>query len=184
MMTRELEVSILAAPLLAIDRRVLSQAWYSALGLAPQPRRLVERCERHAKTFAYLVERGRRLGPSTQPVKADSRPASTPQRAANRPSREGVGAHPRSPRAPLAVRIERAFAAAPARPKRATFSLGRGNARVHVLLQTKANCTILVALCRPEVRTIVGGALAEARVALAARGIGLRVRLRGDLDVL
>ena len=34
MMTQQLEVSILAAPLAAIDRRVLSQAWYSALRLA------------------------------------------------------------------------------------------------------------------------------------------------------
>ncbi len=31
-MTQQLEVSILAAPLAAIDRRVLSQAWYAALG--------------------------------------------------------------------------------------------------------------------------------------------------------
>lgn len=184
MMTRELEVSILAAPLMAIDRRALSQAWYSALGLAPQARGCVERRERHAKAFAYLVERGRRIRPSTQPIKPNPRPASTPHRGASGPSREGIGAHPRSPRAPLAVRIERAFAGAPDKPKRATFSLGRGSARVHVLLQTKADCTILVALCRPEVRTIVGGALAQARVALAARGIGLRVRLRGDLDVL
>ena len=34
MMTQQLEVSILAAPLAAIDRRALSQAWYSALHLA------------------------------------------------------------------------------------------------------------------------------------------------------
>lgn len=174
----------MAAPLLAIDRRALSQAWYSALGFAPRPHGLVERCESHAKAFAYLVERERRVRPTTQPAKPNSRPASAPHRGASRPSREGVGAHPRLPRAPLAARIERAFAGAPGRPKRATFSLGRGNARVHVLLQTKADCTILVAFCRPEVRAIVGGALAEARVALAARGIGLRVRLRGDLDVL
>ena len=41
MMTQQLEVSILAAPLAAIDRRALSQAWYSALHLARPDRRLV-----------------------------------------------------------------------------------------------------------------------------------------------
>ncbi len=34
MMTQQLHVSILAAPLAAIDPRALSQAWYSALRLA------------------------------------------------------------------------------------------------------------------------------------------------------
>src|SRR6202034_3463065 len=41
MMTQQLEVSILAAPLAAIDRRALSQAWYSALHLATPDRRAV-----------------------------------------------------------------------------------------------------------------------------------------------
>jgi hypothetical protein len=79
-------------------------------------------------------------------------------------------------RALLAERIERTFAKAATAPKRATFSMGRGAARVHVILQTSRTGIVLLALCHPDMRVTVARALAQARVALAARGIGIELR--------
>jgi hypothetical protein len=72
MMTQQLEVSILAAPLAAIDRRALSQAWYSALHLARPDRSPVP---------------PRECGPCTlaAPVKA------APKRDAQSPAPRGAG---------------------------------------------------------------------------------------------
>lgn len=175
MMTHELEVSVVAAPLEAIDRRVLSQAWYSALHLAAPERRF--RSDTATRRWSRRPPACRR--PPMQPHELPA-PYLRPL-----PSLRATGAHvvdapaPRqSPQSRLAFRIERAFTAAMT-PKRATFSLGRGNARVHVVLRTTPTRTMLIALCRPELRADVGKALAQARVALAARGIALDVSKLG-----
>jgi hypothetical protein len=86
----------------------------------------------------------------------------------------------RKRRSPLAERIERAFSDPRGYPKRVTFSLGRGGARFHIILQIKNEQTTLLALCRPELRAVVGPALERARVALAARGIGVEMLGAGD----
>jgi hypothetical protein len=178
MMTHELEVSVVAAPLEAIDPRMLSQAWYSALNLAAPARRIPthsiapQRATKAAPAYRLIATRGRRAAPpylyrrrSLRAVRRDAR-AGEPQ------------ALRRSPQSRLAARIERTFAGTSV-PRRATFSLGPGNARVHVVLQTTPTRTMLVALCRPELRADVGQALAQARMALAARGIRLDVRKLG-----
>jgi hypothetical protein len=172
-------VSIIAAPLAAIDRRALSQAWYAALQRAPRSR----------TTPATL----RAAVPALAPVRTREDVASalgsrTPQCFArlgnDKPARgtvtgDGIGPHVRCRlRSQLAQRIERVFSDSRAELRRATFSLGRGNVRVHVILQTRGGRTILLALCPPEVRAIVARALSDVRFALAARGIGLAVRAR------
>jgi hypothetical protein len=176
MMTHELEVSILAAPLAQMDRRALSQAWYTALRLAPNAA--------IAPQQAARGDAARVLGASRRFV--ENRKSTGPANVAAAPARfcvpsrgsigcvevHGVG---RSRRLPLAERIARVFAGSPTCVKRATFSLGRGNARVHVILQTIGERPTLLALCRPELRTIVGRALAQARLALARRGIGVEL---------
>jgi hypothetical protein len=177
MMTAQLEVSILAAPVAAIDPRALSQAWYSALRFGPHASpAFVTRT--HADRTQTLADR------SMSPAAAQalrSRQCDRPRAAAERPQRRAVSAGEswnnalryRAARTLLAERIERAFAGSNAQPKRATFSMGRGTARVVVILQTKGKRTVLLALCRPELRSVVGRALAEARCALAARGFGI-----------
>jgi hypothetical protein len=80
----------------------------------------------------------------------------------------------RSPRSPLAGRIENALFSPRSQAKRASFTIGRG--RVHVVLQSKGDRVTLVALCSPALRGIVARALAQARFALAARGV------RGELE--
>lgn len=176
MMTHELEVSILAAPLAQMDRRALSQAWYTALRLAsngniagarPTPVRV-------APALRVVYPFTERLKPGA-PSSVAAAATTSHSRRATLVSDDVQSLAARVRRFTLAERIERAFVGAPMRPKRATFSLGRGSARVHIILQTIGDRPILVALCRPEVRTVVGRALAEARLALARRGIGLEL---------
>lgn len=180
MMTQQLEVSILAAPLAAIDRRVLSQAWYSALGLVPQDQRICAvRCPVPARSGACgqarpqdASETARRTGvgsPRVHVARAERSVVSNDEAKASVLRRRPL----------LAARIERAFAGPPSHPKRATFSMGRGSARVHVILQTSGGHATLLAICRPELRAVVGRALAQARFALAARGIGVELQSSG-----
>ena len=182
MMTHDLEVSILAAPLAQMDRGALSQAWYTALRLGPNARAGSSRavaapppvsCESYS--FFEKCATPRAAKPSSP--SATHLPA---RRLATGLDEMCRSARP-ARRATLAERIERAFAGAPQPAKRATFSLGRGNARVHIVLQTIGERPTLLALCRPELRTLVGRALAQARLALARRGIGVDLCALGDV---
>jgi len=176
MMTQQLQVSIIAAPIAALDRRALSQAWYSALGFTSQ-----------SKTRAELSAHRALNG---QPR---SQPGAVPVSLRHRAVADAPGSHARmfwrsatvsdeerltlsrgrDVRAALAKKIEAAFCAPRSFPKRSTFSMGRGSARIHIVLQTNGSSTMLLALCRPELRAVVTRALAQARLALAARGLGV-----------
>jgi hypothetical protein len=183
MMTQQLEVSILAAPLAAIDRRALSQAWYSALHLARPDRSPVPPRECGPCTLAAPVKAApKRDAQSPAPRGAGTSVARSVQTKASK-----ITAQPSPPKipadrdaVPLSLRIERRFAYSASQIKRATFSMGRGEARVHVILQTNGNVATLVALCRPQMRTVVARALAHARFALAARGFILDLEMRGE----
>ncbi|MBV8066992.1 MAG: hypothetical protein JO113_03365 [Candidatus Eremiobacteraeota bacterium] len=178
MMTRELEVSILAAPLAAIDRRELSQAWYSALRLAtPQCAGGVRHCSGRTGPLAEVVQIRARGSASDRNAGIDARCARFSRCESSRPAEEEDLSRAQRSRSSLARRIERTFADARSRPKRATFSLGRGNARVHIMLQSTGTSAMLLALCRPEVRAVVRDALAQARALLAARGISLELHI-------
>jgi hypothetical protein len=178
MMTQQLEVSILAAPLAAIDRRALPQAWYSALHLA-RPQVLAQTlpvrhlCALRCAAKPACPARGEIGG--TARSQTQSR-----QQIGSRSSRIAVshafGEPPNRVVGPLSKQVESKFSHPTVRLRRATFSLGRGNARVHVMLQSNGNRITLVALCRPEMRVVVAQALAQARVALAARGIPVERR--------
>jgi hypothetical protein len=183
-MTEQLEVSILAAPLAAIDRRTLSQAWYCALRLArdegsPATANLGE--PETAVVHVLVRPRNKMLGPSRW------RPATSPPKPAEAKTTvtyagwEARNAIARSSHTPLAQRIERVFSEPSAQVKRATFSIGQGRARVHVILQTKRGSATLVAICRPEARALVARALAQARLILATRGIGVELETKGVL---
>jgi hypothetical protein len=179
MMTQQLNVSILAAPLEAIDRRALSQAWYSALRFAA-----------HHPAAALAVPS--RSPGRTAPPSIQSRATAPPRgshtqafsvRALPRKSEANGGGdgrrylpRRRTDREPLAARIERAFSSYGSPARRATFSLGRGSVRVHVILQTRGGHTALLAICPPQARAVVSRALTQARSALAARGVGIELR--------
>lgn len=180
MMTQELEVSILAAPLAAIDRRALSQAWYSALHLArpdrsAEPARACGPCTVSPLREAVPKRDAACAAPGCAETHVRRSVQTKPLRVTAQASPDRVSADRRA--APLSRRIERRFARSTTRIERATFSMGRGAARVHVILQTNGNVATLVALCRPEMRTVVARALAQARFALATRGFVLDLQM-------
>jgi hypothetical protein len=180
MMTQQLGASILCAPLAAIDRRALSQAWYSALRLAREP---------HAPATPAPV----RPQQPESAARPDLKAAVTPWRRGVVPERAGsasVGSRPSGPvaesaadrralRSRLARDIQRALLDPRSALKRATFTIGREGARVHVVLQTRGDRVCLVAFCPPAQRASVARALAQARFALASRGIVVNLETRG-----
>jgi hypothetical protein len=181
MMTEQLEMSILAAPLAAIDRRVLSQAWYAALRFGREEPRGSSTVSRAPLRETSCVP-PRDAWPARRPVAVRAGFASAARSRAIGPRvPEQIecarSRAVRSPRPELAGAIEKAFGDAALR--RATFSVGRGSARIVVVLQTRGNRTTLIALCRPHLCAAVARALARARVALAARGIGVELRPHG-----
>ncbi|MGD0967527.1 MAG: hypothetical protein ABR949_04490 [Candidatus Aquilonibacter sp.] len=174
MITQQLDYSILTAPLAAIDRRALSQAWYSALHLARSvsPAANVPQHLLKARTAEAVTQRVHIAGTAhrAQPLASSPRGAGRSRMKVEAPERRAV-------RSPLARRIERTFLD-PARPvRRATFSVAGTRdgkrARVHVALQSGASGMRLVAVCPAALRAVVARALDQARYALALRGISL-----------
>ncbi|MBV9233713.1 MAG: hypothetical protein JO030_06705 [Candidatus Eremiobacteraeota bacterium] len=176
-MTEQLQVSILAAPLAALDRRALSQAWYSALRLGQDsvrragPRHAAQRADNNVARLPRAVTALRSREPSQTPTRAIARVREHDPFDTGEPPRR------RAARRSLAVAIEEAFAHQRTRVRRATFSMGPRGARVHVLLQTRGGVPTLIALCSPEQSRRVSAALAQARQTLAARGFVTEFRL-------
>jgi|SRR5579872_1989652 len=173
MMTQQLELSVVSAPLAAIDRRALSQAWFSALRLAHDPP--ASATPRATRPQATAVERSRPDVPRTGDVPRESSIVRSTRETDRRVKRGEVLIERRAPRSPLARKIERVFLDPRTRIQRATFSVNGTRARMHVTLQTNGQRMRLVAICPPAVRTEVTQALAQARYALASRGIDLTV---------
>jgi hypothetical protein len=176
MMTQQLGFSILTAPIAALDRRALSQAWYSALYLARDPASPAAQAKQ--PPGGAVAQTSGSVEPKRDPkrerlqLKATAASEHAPVRAQPREVDR------RSLRSPLARKIERAFLRPAPRPVRSTFTLG-GEARVHVTLQSAGGGLRLIAVCAPRCREAVARALEEARYALAARGISLDARVGG-----
>jgi hypothetical protein len=171
--SEQLHLSVLSAPLAACDRRSLSQAWYSALyrGAPQSPQSGPPAPE---ATPAAAREQHQKYAAS--PARREAQPqtaAPVPERAQTR----GVPPERRGAASPLARKIVRTFCAARRRAGAATFSLDGRQGRVRVLLRADGSHVKLVALCAPANRARVAAALAQARFALAARGI------RADLHI-
>ncbi len=171
MMTQELNVCVLSAPLAAIDRRALSQAWYSALHCASE--------DRHPQAEPARFRLVECDGDFTMPQRAlqrraDARTAQLADESRKPNSRTrvrcaGCESDRRARRSSLARRIERKFPNPRAGSQRSTFSAG--GKRVHVLVQSSAGRVRLVAVCPLSLRETVAQALAQARFALASRGM-------------
>lgn len=172
-----LNFSIVSAPLAQVDRRALSQAWYSALygdgaraaQAKPAPQRGTMPDEprdlpRHEAATARPPARDVRFA-----VKRDA--AVLPKTVAVLPER-------RSARSPLARRIERRFLHPSAKPSAATFALDGAAGRVQILLKGAGPNVQLVAICAPAARAQVCAALAQARYNLASRGLALAAETR------
>lgn len=174
----QLQFSVLSAPVASLDRRTLSQAWYSALYGAGERSRVagrasaLETARGHnacPKPPALAQANGLRTSPRSQ----------TPLRA---PTGASAGVPPecerRAPHSILARKIERTFLQPKNPARKASFSLEGEHGRVHVILQSHGSRTKLVAVCSPGARAHVAQALAHARYALALRGVELEPDVR------
>ncbi len=174
MMTQQIGFSVLSAPLAAIDRRALSQAWYSALHCAraqgraarpvPDPLRASVEAEGGAVRAGEVDDRSRSHAVATERRAAERCGESRDRCAPNVPER-------RLARSALSQKIERTLLLPAKRAERATFTVDGTNARVHVTLQGAEGELRLVAVCPPALYARVARALEEARYALAARGL-------------
>ncbi len=163
---------VLGAPLAAVDRRALSQAWYSALHLARS----------HSSPAGAGTRSSAPAGPAAAAHAAASagrgavarRVVPLPARAVRRAGlqrSESAFAQRRATPAPLARRIARGLLARAASGRRLSFTVGAAGARVHLVVAATPRGVRVVALCPAGVRRAVERALAHARFALAARGI-------------
>jgi hypothetical protein len=171
MMTQQLGFSVLTAPIAAIDRRSLSQAWYSALHLAHEstqhaPPKAV--CALETTVQQKTVELQERSCIHT-------RAAGPPplHRSVKRTRTIATPVDRRSVRSPIARKIEHSFLRPNLTATRATFTIDGSSARVHVSMQQTRSGLRLVAVCPSRLRESVASALEQARYALAARGIAI-----------
>jgi hypothetical protein len=171
MMTQQLGFSILSAPLAAIDRRALSQAWYSALHVAQAPH--AQPASANVRAEAAASERPHRSGQPAKHANVERRDTSARSHTATSKPRIAAAPDRRAARSVLARRIERTFLNPISPPRRATFTIDGTAARVHVALQTTPDGVRIVAVCPPSIRARVSRALDQARYALAARGLAL-----------
>lgn len=171
--TQRIGFDVLTAPLAEVDRRGLSQAWYSALHLA------------HDVPQTQTQARGRRSA-SAPRAAIQARAASSAEAKTRAANARGVSAQSARPYAAaerrlqptsLARRIERAIAGRKRYERLSAFVLD-GKRRVHVAVRASGTKVHVVAVCAPESRARVARALEEARYALARRGVALDARLR------
>ena len=171
-MQQTTSVAIVATQLAHTDRRALSQAWYSALHLAehaaPKPR---------SASSARVVAPPSRAGAVAD---AGNVRGGTPQ---SHPSSTGAAlrgamthaADRRAPKTELARRIERALTRRVPREGQASFAVRAAGGRVQLIVRADGERVRVVAVCATTLRERVDRALAQARFALAGRGVRAEV---------
>ena len=177
--TEHFGFDMLSAPVNAVDRRALSQAWYTALyatrNAAPASRPRTSATLSRSEPSPEAIVRG---AVGNAPV----RPAPAPARRPGEALAGAAGADERrAPRFPLARSIERVLGRYARPPRRASFTLGGGEGRVHVVLQTDGAKMRLIAFCTPKARRRVAAALQQVRFDLASRGFNVQATLGDDL---
>ncbi|HEY9084340.1 MAG TPA: hypothetical protein VIN40_00145 [Candidatus Tyrphobacter sp.] len=191
-LTQPLELSLISAPIAAIDRRALSQAWYSALGLARATgRKNISRLPQRSAESATSMD-GRRSRAVNIP-----RPSGCvyPERAqrsrraqgdkhdrrrcdAQSGARDARTVQERRTPSPLAQRIGRGLANRT--PLRTSITLEGVPGRVHVMLQKHGARLAVIAICPRVAQARVAHALGEARYALARHGFQLETWTKGN----
>jgi hypothetical protein len=175
-------IAVLRTRLPYVDRRSLSEAWFSALhfaaGDAPD---LAGRARRPAASGAP----GARHSPvsATSGAGVPARPATALARRYAAAVRSSVGcgdALPRPIDGPDALpAVRRATMRARTYPARqTTLTVGVDGSRVQLLLRRDGNVLHVIALCRSDVAEVVSRALARADAHLRVRGDALRASVR------
>jgi hypothetical protein len=174
--TEQLQFSVLTAPVATLDRRTLSQAWYSALYGAGNAKNAAAKPAHESLVTGACAGAPR---PSAASVsERQCRPAIEPHAAKTATRNAGAPLERRAPRSALARKIERVFLRPRSAARKASFTIEGESGRVHVLLQSHGTQLKLVAICPPKARAQVAAALAQVRYALALRGMDLQAEAR------
>jgi hypothetical protein len=165
-------IAVIQMRLPYLDRRSLSQAWFSALRLASDGKPPTA-ADRRLKIGA----RDSAARPAASWRATVERVSPAPQEAAGRPSRRASQAEPPAHVANRVAWPPRRIAAtqAPGRahsypPARASFALGLEGARVQILVRRDGTTLHVLALCAARHVELVRRALACADLHLRARG--------------
>jgi hypothetical protein len=168
------KIAVITTRLPYIDRRALSEAWFSALHLAsdgPIPPRAVRAPEPDVRESR--ASRGSVTAQAPRPCRASDTRTRAPSAAPAGTERRGFGqsAAVRTARTAFAgVEAERSF--------RTSLTVGVRGERVALSLRRSGGMLHIVAVCRPEVAAIVSRALACAGLYLRARGESVRSRVQ------
>jgi len=173
--TEHLEFSVLTAPIATLDRRSLSQAWYSAL-YGDGKTACSQTSAAKSRTSSVTAPREPMVQRSVQFHETSASTATHARAAVCAP--RGGDVERRGPHSPLARKIERAFVHPRSVSRKAAFALDGEHGRVQVILQSRGSQFKLVAICPPKAKAQVARALAQARYTLAMRGIELEAHAR------
>lgn len=176
---QHLQFSVLCAPIASFDRRALSQAWYSALYGSRQPdspssEKTVAQAAPGYKRAATLESQA--LAPQHRRGCAATGVAA---RAAAPP--RGSEVERRTARSPLARQIASRVRGAHACAQKASVTIAGEEFRVRILLQPQGSRMKLIAICPARATGAVAAAVAQARYALAARGVRLDSSIRAEV---
>jgi hypothetical protein len=160
-----------------IDRRALSEAWFSALRLGAPAGRPSKPLARAAAGLVPDVPRGSRSQRAVMSSACNDR-ATAPKRARDRDSENDVVLAARATHS-SAGNARVAYEPEPSRPPfRTALTFDVGGGRVHLLLRREGNTLHVVALCRPELAEVVRRALLDAGAHLSAQGESVRAAVR------
>lgn len=164
------KLTVIATRMPYIDRRSLSQAWFSALHLASDG--ATSPAARDRRTGLSAAVGARRTSAATAqavPPRHEAPRARAPVAASSRIAAELVTRRTYDARVAAAARAtyERARSYP---PFRTSLTLETGGDRIHLLLRREGATLHVVALCRPEIAETVRRALACADVHVRLRG--------------
>jgi len=171
-------IAVLRTRLPYVDRRSLSEAWFSALHLASGEAATGMRRPLRPPLPDASYPRTARLRTACA-ERASARPATALARryaAIVRPSSAGCDTPLRSLDGPVALPAGRqaAIRARSYLARQTTLTVGVDGSRVQLLLRRDGNVLHVIALCRSDVAAVVGRALARADAHLRVRGDAVR----------
>ncbi|HWT06436.1 MAG TPA: hypothetical protein VN224_11810 [Xanthomonadales bacterium] len=171
-------VAVVATQLAETDRRALSQAWYSALHLADRPPSAAHaplaRVPCASPPSGSRFARGPNDVPDCRSTDAGTR-ARDGARSASSRCDGSAGIERRGAKTELARRIEQRLTRRLPRGVASSFAVRGADGRVHLVVRSDGALTRIVAVCAPPLRERVERALAQARFALAGRGVRTEV---------
>ena len=175
--TEKLGFDVLTTPIAEIDRRTLSQAWFSALHLGSASRSAVVPLQQ-SRDDNHVPGRPESGVPPgiKQGTPSMMRPIGRENVAFAGNIYENVSVDRRGPVSVLARKIERALL--DRRTHYGTFVLDGMQGRVHLSVCSKYGRIHIVAMCSPQAKAYVACALQHVRFALARKNIAFKGEVR------